>query len=274
MTVKKETEIVKNWPTNSPPMVSINCFSYNQEKYISNAIEGFLIQETNFPFEIIIHDDASTDKTPEIIREYEKQYSKIIKPIYQTENQYSKRKYSIWADLTFPLALGKYIALCEGDDYWTDPNKLQKQVELLEANPKCSLCFHNSLIIFADKSKADSYFCIDLKDNQVFKTKDLILANWFVPTASILLKRSNLVNYPDWWKAVFNGDLLLQLLVSLNGNLIYIDEVMAVYRKNVQGSLSSIERNPTFFLRARISASESYMFKPSIRIFPSILTSS
>ena len=110
------------------PIVSICCITLHHEKYIRDAIEGFLMQKTSFPIEILIHDDASTDDTANIIREYEEKFPNIIKPIYQTENQYSKG-ISISATYQFPRALGKYIALCEGDDYWTDPLKLQKQVD-------------------------------------------------------------------------------------------------------------------------------------------------
>jgi len=107
------------------PIVSICCITYNHEKYIRDAIEGFLMQKTLFPIEILIHGDASTDKTADIIKEYEVKYPDIIKPIYQTENQFSKGV-SISATYQFPRARGKYIAICEGDDYWTDPHKLQK----------------------------------------------------------------------------------------------------------------------------------------------------
>ena len=115
------------------PLVSISCITYNHKQYIRDAIEGFLMQITNFPVEILIHDDASTDGTAEIIREYEKQYPWLIKPVYQTENQYSKHN-GIISKIQYVRALGKYIAFCEGDDYWTDPYKLQKMVDFLESN--------------------------------------------------------------------------------------------------------------------------------------------
>ena len=122
------------------PLVSICCITYNHEDYITDAIESFLMQKTNFDFEIIIHDDASTDKTAEIVREYEKQYPGIIKPIYQTENQYSR---GIKVEMfCFVKTKGKYIAFCEGDDYWIDENKLQKQVDFMETHSEYSLCTH------------------------------------------------------------------------------------------------------------------------------------
>ena len=124
------------------PLVSVCTLAYNHEPYIRECLDGILMQKTNFAFELLIHDDASTDGTADIIREYEAKYPDIIKPIYQTENQYSKGV-KINATIQFPRAKGKYIALCEGDDYWTDPLKLQKQVDFMEANPNCSLCCHH-----------------------------------------------------------------------------------------------------------------------------------
>jgi glycosyltransferase involved in cell wall biosynthesis len=115
-------------------MVSICCAAYNHEEYIAAALDGFLMQKADFSYEILVHDDASTDNTAKIIKEYEQNYPDIIKPIYQTENQYSK-KVKISSAYNFPRAKGKYIAWCEGDDYWTDPLKLQTQVDYMEAHP-------------------------------------------------------------------------------------------------------------------------------------------
>lgn len=124
-------------------MVSIISLAYNHASYIRECLDGFMMQKTNFAFEVLIHDDASTDGTADIIREYEAKYPDIIKPIYQTENQYSKG-IPIGCTYLYPRAKGKYIALCEGDDYWTDPLKLQKQVDFLESHPDyvmCSTCY-------------------------------------------------------------------------------------------------------------------------------------
>lgn len=125
----------------NPVLLSICCITYNHENYISQAIEGFLAQKTSFNFEIIIHDDASTDATASIVKKYEQEHPNLIKAIYQKENQYSQG-IKPWPNFVFPIARGKYIALCEGDDYWTDPYKLQKQVDFLEANPEYNLTCH------------------------------------------------------------------------------------------------------------------------------------
>ena len=126
--------------------VSVLCMAYNQEKYIRQTLESFVMQKTNFPFEVLINDDASTDKTPEIIKEFADKYPNIIKPVYQKENQYSKGV-SIHNDFLFPKAAGKYLAFCEGDDFWTDENKLQIQYDIMEKNPDCHLCLHKVRVV-------------------------------------------------------------------------------------------------------------------------------
>ncbi len=140
---KTQNEISSEWNCHSPPLASICCITYNHKSYIREAIDSFLMQETNFPFEILIHDDASTDGTTKIIMDYAKKYPDIIRPIIQTENQYTKGGL-INPRFVFPKARGKYIALCEGDDYWTDKTKLQKQVTFLENNPGYVITYTDS----------------------------------------------------------------------------------------------------------------------------------
>ena len=134
------------------PMVSICTVAYNHAPFIQQCMDGVLMQKTSFPIELLIHDDASTDETADIIREYEACHPDVIKAIYQTENQYSKG-YQIWAKYLFPNVRGKYIALCDGDDYWTDPLKLQKQVDFLETHPDYAICGgkYRTLVIDQDK---------------------------------------------------------------------------------------------------------------------------
>lgn len=143
----------KNAITNKeeqPLMVTIRCATYNHEPYIRQCLEGFVMQKTNFRFEAIVHDDASTDGTADIIREYAKKYPDIIKPILETENQYSKHDGSIRRIMNAHTR-GKYVAMCEGDDYWTDPFKLQKQVDFLELNKEYSFCCTRYKIYDEDK---------------------------------------------------------------------------------------------------------------------------
>lgn len=125
-------------------MVSVCCLAFNHEKYLRQCIEGFVKQKTTFQFEVLIHDDASTDRTADIIREYQKKYPEIIKPIFQEENQHNKGKRlpDIYREFIYPIVRGKYIAYCEGDDFWEDENKLQLQFEVMESHPECNLCLH------------------------------------------------------------------------------------------------------------------------------------
>ncbi len=211
---------------NSNVLVSICCITYNHEKYIRDAIEGFLIQKTTFPFEIIIHDDASTDNTQKIIREYSNKENRIVSILRKTN---IKSTGVPVFPFTFQKAKGKYIALCEGDDYWTDSLKLQKQVDFLEANLEFSLCFHNAKVIYEDKKKQPHSF-VHL-EKTTFNIVDIIISPWFIPTQSILFRREYLV-FPEWFKYVYNGDLALQLIYALKGNFYYLDEIMSVYRKH------------------------------------------
>jgi len=217
--------------TNGVPLLTVVCTTYNHEPYIRKCLEGIFMQKTDFLFEVILHDDASTDKTVQICSEFEIKYPEIIKPIYQKENQYSQGNFIN----LYGMAKGKYIALCEGDDYWTDPDKLQKQVDFLEANLDYSLCFHNSLVIYTNKIKSSHLFASYLKDK--YTIEDVIEREWFVPTQSMVFRRE-MYNLPIWNSYIYNGDYAIQLLLAKNGPFHYINQVMSVYRKH-KSSLSA-----------------------------------
>jgi len=235
-TQKKPVPITEQiWPEKTEPVVSISCITYNHENFIRDAIEGFLIQKTTFPVEILIHDDASTDKTASIVKEYAEKHSDLIIPIFQTENQYSQGNKPL-ANFVFPRARGKYIALCEGDDYWTDPLKLQKQVDFLEANPDFKLCFHNATIKWDNNSKPDSYFCA--VDQKPVSTIEDVIKGWFIPSASMVFRREAIMPLPGWFSNVYNGDWALQMLAASKGKIGYLNETMSVYRKQ-PGNLSA-----------------------------------
>lgn len=237
--LRTEEEIIASWKGDiDKPVVSVVCITFNHEPYIEDALEGFLIQETDFPFEILIHDDASTDSTADIIREYEARYPRLIKPIYQVENQYSQGV-KISPIFNFPRAMGEYIAMCEGDDYWSDEKKLKNQFEYMRENIDCSLCFHASKAIFADNSGNKSYIrkpkVIPLESK--FSIIDAILGDGgFVPTNTMFFSKKYVENIPDWYIKAPVGDLPLMLLLAINGRLGYIDRVMSVYRILVPGS--------------------------------------
>jgi glycosyltransferase involved in cell wall biosynthesis len=246
------------------PLVSICCITYNHEEYIRDAIEGFLAQKTTFPLEIIIHDDASTDGTADIVREYEKKYPDIIKPIYQVENQYSKG--SMIPDiLTFQKAEGKYIAICEGDDYWTDPLKLQKQIEEMERHPECTMSFHPARLSWNDGVREDEIICFHSPNPRIFTTAEII-RGWganFIPTASIVLTSEvipRIISFFSISKRPPFGDYYIQILGSEDGGALYLNDVMSVYRKNVSGSYSDrLERkDPEFISLQALSILDTY----------------
>jgi glycosyltransferase involved in cell wall biosynthesis len=238
--IPAQHEIMRGWPADANPVVSIVCVTYNHGKYLRDAIHGFLMQLTDFPFEIIIHDDASVDSTPEIIREYARKYPNLIKPIMQAENQYSKGLKIF--PLALPQARGKYIAQCEGDDYWIDPYKIQKQVDLLTANPTFSMCFHPVTRLienFVESQVEGEQRPPSLK--HAYTLEDLITYDNFIPSCSVLFRRENVRKVPVWLHEMPYGDWPLHLINAQQGDLAYLEDVMAVYRIHPKGAWSSLD---------------------------------
>ena len=229
--IRTEKEIMKYWKYQNPPLVNIVCFSYNLERYIEYAIQGFLVQETTFPFEIIIHDDASTDGTQEIIENYVKKYPNLIKPIFQKENQCSQpgKNFRFIQTMVLPQARGKYIALCDGDDCWIDANKLQIQVEEMQKNPKCHISFHP--ILLRSDNKPDKIVANHASHQKIYPVKKVILGGaLFCHTSATMLKKDVIDNLPKWYFDVQIGDYFLQILAALPNGALYINKVMSVYR--------------------------------------------
>lgn len=222
-------------------LVTVVSLAYNHEPYIRQCLEGFVMQKTNFAFEVLIHDDASTDGTADIIREYELKYPNIIKPIYQKENQYSKGV-SIGRTFLYPNAKGKYIAECEGDDYWTDPYKLQKQVDFLEANPEYSMCYTNILRYNQKTGIFDDWI---LSDENVITIDDLMLYNR-VHTLTVLCRKDLLLRYNQEISFLLPklpmGDYPMWLWMALQGPIYHFQEKMGVYRV-LENSASHIKDN-------------------------------
>jgi len=230
---------MKEWKNNPcQPLVSISCITYNHEKYIEDALQGFLSQETDFPFEILIHDDASTDRTVNILREYEVKYPKLIKPIYQKENQYS-RGIKISATYQYPRALGKYIAMCEGDDYWIDPYKLQKQVDFLEANPDYGMTYSKVIYFIQKKNKYDHYFG---GDKETFE--ELLFGN-SVPTLTACFRLDLFQEYQQDIKPETRnwlmGDYPMWLYFAQKNKIKYENRVTGVYRVLVNSASHSTD---------------------------------
>lgn len=216
-------------------MVSVYCLTYNHEKYIRDALEGFVNQKTNFKYEVFVHDDASTDNTAAIVKEYAERYPDIIKPIFQTENQYSKGV-KIARNFIWPLMQGKYIAVCEGDDYWTDNYKLQKQVDFLEKNIEYMSCVHNTLRVNVQTNRKD-LINASKQDYDVLFTEILKFRTY--QTSSLMYRREAAekqfsVDRPSFFdKAKVFGDYPLGVFLVLEGKMRYLSDVMSVYRAEV-----------------------------------------
>lgn len=226
--------------------VSVICNAYNHEKYIRSALDGFVMQKTTFPFEVLIHDDASSDRTAEIIREYEIKYPDIIKPIYSTENQYSKNDGSL-SRIQYGRAQGKYIALCEGDDYWTDPLKLQKQYDLLESNPGVDICAtsakterNGEIVGRVSPSSRDTLFSLE----------EVILGGGgFVATASIMYRTNIREDSLPFFK-VLKLDYTTQIAGAIRGGMLYLAEDTCVYRLATVGSWTNRMSNDSVKITA------------------------
>lgn len=176
------------------PLVSICCITYNHAQFIRKCLDGFLMQKTDFPIEILIHDDCSTDGTTEIIREYETKYPDLIFPLYEEENQYQQGKAAEIDFYNYRRARGKYIAYCEGDDYWTDPLKLQKQVDFMEANPEYSVCWHRSKQFIVETGEYIEDKCAAVLNGKegVDIDLDTYFSQWYTQPLTMVFRRDAL----------------------------------------------------------------------------------
>lgn len=215
-------------------LVSINCITYNHENYIKDAIDSFIMQKVNFKYEILIGEDCSTDNTLEIVKQYQEKYPNIIRVITGEKNvgaiQNLKRLQS--------ESKGKYIAICEGDDYWIDPYKLQKQVEYMENNPECSICFHPEKVMKVDTNNFNGYIGKHSNKPQKYKLEEIALPG-FIPTASRLQRSYIMNNPPYWYDNAIAGDFASAILYGMNGYAYYMPDIMAVYRENVPNSATA-----------------------------------
>ncbi|MEX2428340.1 MAG: glycosyltransferase [Bacteroidales bacterium] len=220
------------------PILTISCITYNHKNYIRQAIIGFLSQKTNFPFEIIIHDDSSNDGTIAIIKEFQTKYPDKIFPILQEENQFSKGEGGISTRFVWPKARGKYIALCEGDDYWIDPFKIQKQVDFLEKNKDFSICFHSVKIEKDGKLREDD-ITRDVPDST--DIYELAKGN-FIHTPSIVFRKELLKAYPENFIKSQVGDYPLLMYLAQFGKIKKLEINAAVYRLHSNSMWNSIEK--------------------------------
>ena len=217
------------------PIVTVWCLAYNQKDFIRDALEGFVMQKTSFPFEVIVHDDASTDGTTAIVQEYARHYPDIIKPVIETENQWHKGGLKhIIKIMNEKYRKGKYIAFCEGDDYWTAPQKLQLQVDFLESHPEYSMCFHSAKKKYETNTRA-WIDCENIQDKDYDATD--IFINWTVPTASVMCRREAMDFYANLKhpERIQNYDIFIFLSCAMIGKLRGIHEQMSVYRIQGEG---------------------------------------
>ena len=226
-------------------MVTIRCITYNHKQYIRQCLDSFIMQKTNFHFVAIIHDDASTDGTTDIVQKY----PDIILPILQKENQYSKNPNNIRTAIDSRIN-GKYIAICEGDDYWTDPLKLQKQVDFLEKHPNYSMCFHQAVRHYQDGSHPDELYCsIEDKDYTGMEMYD---RRHRPPTASIVMRKSVIESsvYKDFIKRNLSfGDLPLFFSCVHCGRVRGMTDVMSVYRMHEGGITQVLKHDDKRYLK-------------------------
>jgi len=270
---------------NSSILVSIRCIAYNQEKYIRKCLEGIVMQKTNFRFEAIVHDDASTDGTAAVIQEYVKKYPDIIKAIYEKENQYSKHDGSISRIMANAISPNvKYIAYCEGDDYWIDPLKLQKQIDILETHSDVSLVYTGFRTVNTDgepmvRPRYERYKQMSFSGD-ILPT--LIGKGNFVMTLTVCIRKEI---YDS--KILINSknglDYLLFLVAASHGHAIFIPDETACYRYVASSAMNAnFEKVKDSYIKAKIyftkyfldSYIQRYPFKKRLKYAWTILTNS
>lgn len=220
---------------NTNCMVSVFCTAYNHEPYIAQALESFLAQETDFPIEVIVTDDASTDGTTAIIQQYAEKYPDVIRFFHQETNRFSVGG-NLYEEIMYPNARGKYVAYCEGDDYWSDPHKLRRQVDFLETHPDFSACVHNSRYFFCETGQDDMLVVPSVGDHEVPYADIIAGMSHCFHTSSVLGRAKYLCAPPDFQTVAFKTagftDYALSLWLRINGGIWFIDEPMSVYRVN------------------------------------------
>lgn len=224
------------------PTVSVLLLAYNLEQYIAQALDSVLMQEVEFPYEIVVAEDNSTDNTRMIIQQYAQRHPNIVRPIFRPHNLGMNVNFA----RTLPACRGQYVALLDADDYWTSPHKLRSQVELLQANPHFSFCFHNVAVLYEDGDhpthpfhmSQPAYYLSRTIPAAVLSLEDLLPGN-FIQTCSVVFRNGLFDALPDWFCDMPTYDWPLHIFNAQRGPFAYIDEVWGVYRVHQRGLWST-----------------------------------
>lgn len=224
------------------PLISICMLTFNHGKYLKETLKSILNQKTTFEFEILIHDDASTDNTKEIIKHYQKSYPEIIKPIFQEKNQWSQG-INPSVHFNYPRANADFVAWCEGDDMWTDEYKLSKQIKIMLENPEIELSFHKALLVHcSDKFKKPITIGDYGNQQKIINFETTVFRPYgMIPTASCIVRQRAKKELQDFMRSrpyMRSGDVFMQFISSKKSGSIYIPEEMSLYRFETKSSLS------------------------------------
>ena len=244
------------------PLVAVKCLVYNHQPYLRQCFDGFAMQKTTFPFIVLVHDDASTDGSALIIKEYTEKYPDIFKPIFEEENQYSKHDGSLdrIVDEALMKSGAKYVAECEGDDYWVDSMKLQKQVDLLESYPSCTISFHRVRFISSNGAKLSNTIplqkhlrCKKVVSLEDYMNEEFFNGHWTFHTSSFLYRRAMILKRQEYFRTVLKnfpyGDMPMLLSCLLEGNGILCQDEMSCYRTLSGGYNSKLKANPDLAIK-------------------------
>lgn len=236
------------------PLLSVCVPTYQHGAFIEQTMRGILMQAVEFEVEVLIGDDGSNDQTPHLVRAFVAAYAPHWRTYLHPHNLGPHKPAELGGKnnvmFLFTQCRGKYIALCEGDDYWTDPLKLQKQVDFLEANPDFALCHHQTQVIYEDGSPPHNFNSPDQAQESTLA--DLLTDRWFVATASSVFRNVH-YPFPDWFLAAASGDLGIFVIAARQGRIRYLTDTMAVYRKHRGGMTNLHTTHNEWFLRNRLA---------------------
>lgn len=251
----------QSWPAGTQPVVSVVCVTYNHADFIQDCLDGILMQETTFPVEIIVHDDASTDGTAACLKQYADAHPALFRLILQDENQFSKNVRP--TPIAIAAAKGEFVAFCDGDDYWTEAHKLQRQVQHLRDWPQANLCFHRMRILAKNSDPSHNRLLPEFDLKPTYTIEDLMRVN-FMPNSSVVARRQAIAVTPDWFPNILMNDWPRWILACEGACAAALDEVMGVYRRHEGGIWSGSRRE------AQLSANLDFYCVMAIFASPSV----